>query len=214
MRGGNYTLQAEQAKRHFLTYDQPRLIRKFGLVCDEMYLYASLLRAPYRINRYTGDLDRCCGGSWVDANSYEEIMTMLDLLCDSREDRALSGKWKSMADFGLQFHQNLLERGPDPTADMFNRNPDGLRRACLALDGRAIPGGDIGYAVELFDGLEIGLQFWYGDDEFSPRLHYLWDENANQYIRYETMYFAVNLLLRRLREQMGTPREKMPATEW
>ena len=54
--------------------------------------------------------------------------------------------------------------------------------------------------MERFDGLRIGVLFWAGDEEFLPRLRYLWDENAKQYIRYETMYFAVNLLLRRLRE--------------
>ena len=83
---------------------------------------------------------------------------------------------------------------------LYDRDPERLRRACRALGGETIPGGDIGFSVELFDGLRIGVLFWAGDEEFLPRLRYLWDENAKQYIRYETMYFAVNLLMRRLRE--------------
>ena len=165
---------------------------------DEQYLYVNLLCKQYRISRTTGDLERLEDDLWQDGNSYEEVMTLLDLLCDSREDRSVSGRWKSMESFGLMFHRSLLEERRDPAAEQFDADPESLQKACFALGGSPIPGADIGYAVELFDGLPIGVQFWHGDEEFSPRLRYLWDENALQYIRYETMYFAVDLLLRRI----------------
>ena len=107
-----------------------------------------------------------------------------------------------MQSFGLHFHQNLLEEQRDPMAEHIDRDPEGFQRACLALGGEPLDGADMSYAIEVFDGLRITVQFWHGDDEFAPRLRYLWDENANQYIRYETMYFAVNLLLRRIKEKM------------
>lgn len=198
----NYVLQAEQAKRHFLTYDQEKLVAKLKAKSDEQYIYVSLLREPHRIDRCTVNIQRLRDDEWVDANSFEEVMTLLDLICDSREDRFLTGKWKSMANFGLQFHQNLLEEKREPTADLIDREPERFRSACLSLSGREIPNCDIGYAIELFDGLQIGIQFWHGDDEFYPRVRYLWDENALQYLRYETMYFAINLLRKRLYERM------------
>ena len=201
-RKDNYRIQADQAKQRFLTYDQDRLIRKLKAPADAEYIYVRFLTEPYRLDRKSGDIRRRVDDTWVDGNSYGEVMTLLDLVCDSREDRYLSGRWKSMGDFGLMFHKNLLEEKRDKMADLFDRDPEGFRRACEALGGRPIPGSDIGYAVELFDGLEIGVQFWHGDDEFYPRLRYLWDENALQYIRYETMYFAVPLLLERIRERM------------
>ena len=200
-RRDNYQLQAAQAKLHFLTYDQKGLIRKLRVDADEQYIYVNFLCQPHRLDRATGDIQRCSGGVWHAADSHEEVMTLLDLVCDSRENRQLSGKWKSMTNFGLQFHQNLLEEKRDKWAERFDRDPGRLHKACAALNGRCIPGADIGYAIELFDGLEIGLQFWHGDEEFAPRLRYLWDENALQYLRYETMYFAVGLLLSRLGEQ-------------
>ena len=199
-RVNNYLIQAQQAKERFLTYDQQKLIDKFHLEHDETYLYPRLVGRRYRLHRKTGDLQYSTGDGWRDGNSYEEVMTLLDLLCDSRDDRVLSGRWQNMQSFGLQFHRNLLEERRDPTADRFDRNPDRLRRAAEALGAEAITGGDMGYAFELFDGLKIGLLFWHGDEEFFPRIRYLWDANAKQYIRYETMYFAVNLLLRRIRE--------------
>lgn len=197
-RRNNYLIQAQQAKERFLTYDQEKLIRKFGLDFDEGYLYPMLLCRRYRLSRTSGNLQRLEGDTWCDGNTYEEVMTLLDLLCDSRDDRFLTHRWQNMQTFGLQFHQNFLEEPRDPRAERFDRQPVLLHRAAKALGAEVIPGGDIGYAFDLFDGLKIGLLFWHGDEEFAPRIRYLWDENARQYIRYETMYFAVNLLHRRL----------------
>ena len=199
-RENNYLAQARQAKRRFAAYDHNAMIAKLNLPSDKDHLYAAMLSETYRIHRRTGDIHRKTPEGWADANSYEEVMTLLDLLCDSRDDRRLAHSWQNMQTFGLQFHQNLLEERRDPTAERVDRNPQLLHRAAKALGAEAIAGGDIGYAFELFDGLKIGLLFWHGDDEFLPRIRYLWDANAKQYIRYETMYFAVDLLLRRIRE--------------
>ena len=199
-RVNNYLIQAQQAKARFLTYDQEKLIKKCSLNADGQYLYLTLLYKSYRLSRITGDLERLEEGSWQDANTFEELMTLLDMLCDSRDDRALSGRWQNMQTFGLQFHQNLLEEARDPFASRIDQEPDYLHRAAKALGAEIISGGDMGYAFELFDGLKIGLLFWHGDDEFLPRVRYLWDENAKQYIRYETMYYAVALLRQRIAE--------------
>lgn len=198
----NYKIQAEQAKKRFLTYDQQKLTDKFRLEADEAYLYPRMLGRQYRISRKTGDLDYLRDGRWLDGNSYGEVMTLLDLLCDSRDDRFISGRWQSMQAFGLQFHQNLLEDSADPLAEAIDREPEGLHRAAKALDGEKIPGGDYGWAVELFDGLKIGILFWHGDEEFAPRIRWLWDANAKMYIRYETMHFAIGLLKKRLMEEI------------
>lgn len=201
IRRDNYRIQAEQAKKRFLTYDQQKLTEKFRLASDEAYLYPRMLGRQYRISRKTGDLDYLRDGLWLDGNSYGEVMTLLDLLCDSRDDRFISGRWQSMQTFGLQFHQSLIEDSADPLAEAFDREPELLHRACRALGGEKIPGGDYGWAVELFDGLKIGILFWHGDEEFAPRLRWLWDANAKMYIRYETMHFAIGLLKQRLMEQ-------------
>lgn len=202
-RRDNYAIQVENARAGFLTYDQEAMIRRFHLDADGDYLYATLLARRYRIKRSSGFLEAWVNDRWVDGNSHSEVMTLFDILCDAREDRRLSGQWKTMQDFGLMFHTPLLESQRDANAAYFDRNPQVLRRGCQALGGVPFSGGDIGFAVELFDGLSIAVQFWHGDEDFAPRLRYLWDANALQYIRYETMYFAVELLLRRIREAAG-----------
>lgn len=201
-RQNNYAIQAAQAKARFLTYDQEKLIAKFRMNADADYLYVNLLCQPYRIQRRSGDMEYLEADSWHDGNTFEEVMTMLDLLCDSRDDRWVSGCWKNMQSFGMQFHQNLLEEQPDPMAETIDSNPQMFREACLALGAKPLRGADACFSFEIFDRLPIAIQFWHGDEEFLPRLRYLWDENARMYLRYETMYFAVNLLLRRISEQM------------
>lgn len=196
----NYALQAQSAKARFLTYDQEKLIRKFDLPHDDAYLYPTMLGQRHRLSRTTGDLERQTADSWVDANSFHEIMTLLDMLCDSQDLRCLSGRWKQLHHFGLLFHQNLTESNCPFLAEAFDRDEAAVRKACAVLGAHPIAGGDFGCAVELFDGLPVGLLFWHGDEEFSPRLRWFWDDNSLQYIRYETMYYAVELVENRLRE--------------
>ena len=198
----NYFIQMQQAKKHFLTYDQEKLIGKLKMKADENYLYAVLFSKEYRINRMTGDFERWETDAWVDGNSFGEVMTLLDLICDSHEDRFVSGKWKNMRDFGLMFHRNLLESRTDPWAELFQKRQEAFRYACEALNGQPVKVGDIAYAIEVSDGLPLMLQLWFGDDEFPPNLRFLWDENALQYLKYETMYFAKGLLLDTIKEKM------------
>ena len=201
IRRDNYQIQAAQAKKRFLTYDQQELIRRCRLRHDGDYFYITFLSEPYRICRKTGDTQRQVGDSWVDGNSFAEIMTILDWLCDSKPDRYITGRWVNLVTHGPYFHRNLQEE-EDPNAVRFDQNPDGFRAACLALGGERMPGGDISYAIELVDGLRILVQLWHGDEEFPPSLRCFWDENALQYLRYETSWYAVGLLMRRLRERM------------
>lgn len=189
----NYAKQAKQAQAHFLTYDQEALIQKCDLRHDEKYLYPTLFRQSYRLCRATGSVQRRQDDEWMDAG-FNEIMTILDIVCDSRPNRAVTGRWNGMQNFGLQFHQNLLETEKDPFADRFDRDPEAFHRACRSLGGEPITGADMGYAIEVMGDLKIALQFWHADEDFPAQVRYYWDENALQYIRYETMYFAVGRL--------------------
>lgn len=202
-RTDNYLIQAQQAQQYFLTYDQSSLIRKLRLPHDEQYLYPVMFHRQYRLDRKNGNLERKQGDGWVSANTFAEVLTLLDLVCDSREDRHLSGNWKNMTSFGLMFHQDMLEGAHDPWAALFESRPEDFRRACEALGGRKLDTtADIAYAIEIFDGLEIALQLWFGDEDFPANLRTLWDENALMYIRYETMHYARELLLDLLKKNM------------
>ena len=99
------------------------------------------------------------------------------------------------------FHRSLLDK-KDPVACRVDEDPETFCRACEALGAVPLAGGDLGWAVPLFEELRIGLLFRHGDEEFYPRLRYVWDTNAGMYLRYETMFYAVGLLNRRLMDEM------------
>lgn len=199
----NYQIQVMQAKRRFLTYDQQELIARCGLRFDGDFLYLAMLSEPYRIRRSTGDMERFHGGVWMDGNSFNEVMIILDWLCDSRKDRYITGQWINVVTHGHYFHGNLQDDVNGPYARLFDQNPEGFVAACEALKGEKLPGADLGYAVELIDGLRVFVQLWHGDEEFPPRLRCLWDENTSRYLRYETTWFATGLLLERIKENMN-----------
>ncbi len=198
----NYAIQAAQAKKRFLTYDQQELIARCRLRFDETYFHITFLSEPYRIHRQSGDMERLRDGTWVDGNSFAEVMTILDWLCDSRQDRYICGRWINVVSHGHYFHSGLQEEKEDPNARLFSEKPEIFAAACRELGGEAHSGADVSYAIELVDGLKVLLQLWHGDEEFSPRLRCLWDENTQRYLRYETTWYAVGLLMRRIREKM------------
>ena len=111
-RTDNYLKQAAQAKAYFLTYDQEALIRKLNLAHDEDYLYPVFFSQTYRLSRKTGDLARQGKHGWEDANTHGEVMTLLDLICDSREDRFVSGKWKVTPFIRICWKSGILWQKP------------------------------------------------------------------------------------------------------
>ena len=200
-RKDNYALQVQYAKQYFLTYDQQKLIDKLALKADDAYLYATMFSREYRICRKTGDLEALVENTWQDANTHGEFMTLMDLICDSREDRYIAGRFKNMGGFGKLFHSGMLE-SRDPFADYIQKNREAFRTACEALGGTPEKIGDISYAIEVFDGLCICIRFWEQDEDFPPQVVWFWDENALMYLKYETMWFAIGMIKQRILEQM------------
>lgn len=201
-RHDNYRLQVEGAKKYFLRYDQEKLIEKLKLKSDEDWLYTEMLCRAYRIHRRTGTVERL-EETWVETNHHGEVMTLLDLVCDSRPDRYITGRWKKMTSFSAVFHGGLLQTTSDPFAQAVQENQDGFRKACEALQGIPGPGGDISYALPVFDGMRIAIQFWEEDEDFPPTISWLWEENALMYLKYETMWFFLGLLQSRIRGLMN-----------
>ena len=198
----NYQLQLQQAKKHFLSYDQQEIIDRCRLKYDDAYFYVSFLSRPYRICRGSGDMERMAQEKWVDGNSFAEVMTILDWLCDRRRDRFPANRWVNIVSQGHYFHRNLQEDGEDPDANLFDAHRSAFAAACESLGGRKQTGADVGYAIELIDGLRIFVRLWHADEEFPAQLNCLWDENVLRYIRYETTWYAYGFLMKILREKV------------
>ena len=85
-------------------------------------------------------------------------------------------------------------------AEAFDKDPQALARAARQLGATPISWGDVGFSLEIMDGLAIGVQFWRSDEDFPAQIRWFWDKNALDYLRYETMYYAVSLVRQELWE--------------
>ncbi len=195
----NYQIQAQRARQRFLTYDQQQIIAKSPLTFDDDYLYLPVLDRTCMIRRQTGELFWQAGGVCTPSHDPSDAMTIFDYLCDSRRDHCLSGEFIAMANFGHQFHSGLLESGaPSALERRADQDLPGFCRACRALGGEPVTGGDAGFRLRFFPDLPVVLRFWASDEEFPAQLRFYWDKNTLFYLRYETMYYALGILQSRL----------------
>ena len=85
---------------------------------------------------------------------------------------------------------------------IFDHKEELLSRVCERLGGTNAGKGDVAYEIPLFDFLPCRIQFWNSDEEFDAQLQIFMDKNILDFIRYETVWYAVGHLIKRLTEEM------------
>ena len=58
------------------------------------------------------------------------------------------------------------------------------------------------FRLGIFPFLPAVFQFWYSDEEFPAMLKFMWDENILDYVHYETIYFMMSHVIKRLEEEI------------
>lgn len=201
MMESNYEKQAIQARELFLNYDQEQMIEKFHLQAEETYLYLPFLDGMYRIGRRDGKIWKREKTTYVLCKEYEVVMTIYDILCYSGERPALAGQWRRLASLQVTHSSPSAEVFSGGYAKKFSGKLPALRDACEILGGefQSVPASaDACYKIPLFPFFPVIFQFWDGDEEFEPRIVILWDKNSLQFLHFETLYYAMRCLLKRL----------------
>lgn len=196
----NYEKSQDAAARAFLRYDQPSMIRKFGLSHDADALYLTFVDRLHRVDRHTGLVTVVPTGEKADFNA---AMTIYDLLCDSKPLCHLSHEWVNVASLSAIQGGTLAKSGDLflISAVDFTGQTAALDRACRALHGVPQPKGDVAYQLVLFPFLPVLLRFWDADEDFPASLQVLLDKNTLDFIHYETLMYALSHLMRRLRQE-------------
>ena len=198
----------EKMKKHmagvFLQYDQEKMIQKFALEHDKNYIYIPFVGRRYRIDR----LDRTV--SWSkdffqteEKADYNEVMTIYDVLCYSKENCHLADEWVNVGSLA-SVQGGTLAKGNDffqNAGQYFDGKTNKLACACESLGGRKIKKGDVGYELALFPFLPLSLCFWESDEDFPASLQILTDKNILDYMHYETLMFAITHMFNRLKEE-------------
>lgn len=205
MKQNNYENMRDQMQERFLLYDQQKMIEKFVLKHDTDYLYIRFVGRDYRIDRNSGRTEWTEDG-FVNCTlaGYNEAMSIYDVLCDSKADCRLSGNFQpvnrlkgtvqSSGNGPGSFYQNISQ--------YFDGKTELLCKACENLGGIKKQIGDAAYCLYPFEFLPMMLQFWESDEEFPAQLKIMWDENVQDFVRYETTFFIAGHVLGRIRELM------------
>lgn len=134
--------------------------------------------------------------------SYEEAMTLYDILCSSSKDCHPSGQYVNMMSLSsikggsMSLGTGLFHK----KEKAFDQKEKELHEACLRLKGIRYGKGDVAYKIPMFGGMNVIFQFWNSDEEFPASLQILVDKNILQYMKYETMWFAISHLMNCLGE--------------
>ena len=199
----NYDKARDATAAAFLRYDQAQMIRKFDLAHDEEALYITFVDRDYRVDRKTGVVTWAMDAARI--ASYNEAMSIYDVLCDSKPLCHLSHEWVNVASL-CSIQGGTLAKDGDffkNSCAQFAGDAAALDRACRALGGIPQSKGDVAYQLPLFPFLPLILRFWDADEDFPASMQVLVDRNTLDYLHYETLMFALSHLMIRLREESG-----------
>ena len=198
----NYARALEYARSLFIKWDQQKIITRCRLRHDANYLYLNFLGEPWRIERNSGTA-QCTSKEKVVNASFSEGLSIYDYLCGENPFPALSGRFcpvnslphvaQSNPNTG-DFHQ--------PYADFFQNHLPALEAAIAEKSIAPFPKGDIACLFPVFDGFNAVFQFWEGDEDFPPSVRFLWDENSQGFLKYETLYYVMGCFLERLKKRV------------
>lgn len=143
-------------------------------------------------------------GVWLPAG-HEDGMTIYDILCDSKPDARVSGRFQNA------WNQRNVSSAPNgslfqSSADFFSGKCDSLSAACERLGGERVSTGDVGFDIPVFNEIKMRMLFWDADDEFPASMNLQWDEHILDFMRYETTFYAAGFILNRLREEAENER--------
>lgn len=214
----NYDIQADDARRLFLGYDQQQIIKRYRLSADEQWLYLEYLHIPCRISRSSGIVEmRERQDVWKECRDFNTVMTIYDLLCYAKGDTApvLSGEWCTVGHFAAVTSPSASGFTKKYEAVFLNRVKE-VETACKSLGGilqKRIAGADITCLIPVTPYFPVLLQFWDGDEEFPPKLSLLWDRNAMEFLHFETTFYLQGDILERLGREMQAKQERKSLEE-
>lgn len=202
----NYEIMRNQMRREFVKYDQDRMIRKFSLRNDESYIYIVFLFREYRIDRITGVVEWSEDGfsTSIEAD-YNESMTIYDVLCYSKDDCCLSGNYCPVNMLkGTVKSSNVGSNMFQKSADGFNGKLKALETVCGIWGEKLNLNGDVAAKLYPFSFLPVIIQYWEADEEFPANLKFMFDENILDYMHFETIFFMMGHIVKRIQDMMET----------
>ena len=203
----NYEKAMGNAAKQFLTYPLAEYVTEKGFTTEGEYIYLSFLGKMHRINIISGLVDfEAKDGSFYPA-SFNETMTLYDLICYSRPNCKTAEEYISLPNLA-PIHNACSYAGDGMFArqtKLFDKYPKAFEEALLSLGGIRTGKGDVTYRIPIFhhhSDMSVILDFWCADEDFPAQLTILCDQNTLDYMHYETIWYMVVYLLNKVEEAM------------
>jgi hypothetical protein len=197
----NYDFMRKAAESRFCSYDIHKLAQKQGVTEERACLSTVFLGERVEIHKNSGI---CTFPKDGRPANFGETLTVLDWLCDSKENAQPSFEFCPVTSLSRVFVSGSgLTLSGDSLAEKIERDPEAFHRTCQSLGGTKVPQGDIGYQLNAFPNLPFQLKFYHSDEDFPPSLQFQWDKHTLQFIRYETVYYLAGCVLDKLKQSMS-----------
>ena len=208
----NYDLTKQRAAAQFLDYSQERIIKRWGLAYDEQSLFLRFVDHDYQISRSTGEIMRLepaessadPAAPSAKLASFNEAMTIYDLLCHRSETARLSGDMTPLnclakAQSAWMSEPHIFFKRQSKLVDA---NPELAISNLECMGAQKSIGADIAYIIPVFKDIRASFKFWHSDDEFAASIKTYWDNNLTDFMYYETVCYAGSYIIWRITEGM------------
>ena len=190
----NYEIALVSAQKRCAGYNMAVLAAKPGVEETPAYLKTCFLGQEVCICK--ADASVTVDGKLA---NFGQALSVYDWLCDRKSDAAASGEFCPVSSLDRVYVSGKGLSMQMPTlSKRIHDNPEQFRAGMAAIGAREIKMGDLGWQLNVFPDLPMGLKFYFADDEFPPQLSLLWDRNSLQFVRYETLYYIAGCLHERL----------------
>ena len=183
----NYAKLTDEWRVRFLQTDIARKAAQLGLVLEDGAFEICYFGTRYRVDCRSGAVENLSEPG--KAVPWGHATFIYHLFWFSADMPRVSGVFVPFRDvrgaavFDSAFKRSIL----DPLARAFEGQPARLEQACLALGGRRLPQGDVGFALPVYGALEIEVLFWDADEEFAATANILFDRNVTDFTHVETV---------------------------
>lgn len=199
----NYAMVCEKWRKIYLGMDHEELKKRFQMESDADAYYITYYNQKYRLDKKSGmitlkNAPEC-------RLPFNTIMSIYNLFYYAKPDAKVCGEFvpfrlvKRASPFEAAFRRTVL----DPLAKTFDGRAELMKKACLALGGKPVRQGDVGYVLDAFFCMPVTVLFWDGDDEFAAQANILFDADITDFIHEETVCCIASDLVRRLTEEAG-----------
>lgn len=186
-----------EALRRLSVANPQALASKSGAEYAQGRLYLSFFHRPFQVLFPQGEVQEVGHPSppplWLQVTLLHYLLTADGAPVADRwiAFRELPGGYALLGNFEM----NTLA----PLVAALGRDPEGFRRAALALGGHPLGLGDVSFRFLAFPHLPMGCVLWTGDEETPPSVNLVFDAAAPHYLPTEDLAALAEYLSQALR---------------